>query len=42
MAEVSTPGGKEVTRSLRRNECLRSLICLLFALLISCDKLIFN
>ena len=41
-AEVGAPEGKKVTLSLLRNECLYSLLCHLFALPISCDKLIFH
>ena len=40
VAEVGASGGKKVTRSLPRNECLRPLLCLLFALPIRRDKLI--
>ena len=39
VAEVGTPEGKKVTRSLLRTECL---LCHLFALPVSCDKLIFH
>ena len=42
VAEVGAPGGKKVTRSLLRYECLCSFPCPLFALRMSRDKLIFQ
>ena len=42
VADADAPEGRKVARSLLWDECLRFLRCLLFALLMRRDKLIFH